>query len=296
MAALSRLESPTYPDRILLVPKSTLTSATACQAAILISTGMAQLVLHNLTTKSAFEPENSLQSFNFLQLPTELRLQIYRLLLVSKHRIKITRNEFPCDRFPNSRQVPHVKYRRDMSNNDIHSQVLITCHRIAREATSILYGRNTWHFVVNTWFQDFLQCIGDNASSIRYCRLRGYALDVPTWSIAIAPCMMMTRLRTFEIELTSTDSRRSPGYPETEAAEDTKTTNALQYMRRLLLVHPTLRANIRSKIEGASSSYKYNLMLVSEEYRMQGDVGCDHATTDRKLTRYRTAMLTLRLR
>ena len=271
MMALSRLgaSSPTFPDRRLLVPKSTLTSA-----ATLISTAMANLVLQNNTTENICEPETHPQPFQFLQLPTELRLHIYGLLLVPKHRIKITRTELPRQRSSANGSVPQVKYNRDISNNDLNAQILTTCHRVCREATSILYGRNEWHFVVNTWFQDFLQRIGtQNAASIRYCRLRGYALDVPNWSTAIAPCMMMTRLRSFEIELTSTDSRRTPGYPETETAEDTKTTNALLYMRRLLLVHPTLRAVIRTKIEGASSSYKYNVMLVSEEYRMQGDVG-----------------------
>ena len=47
---------------------------------------------------------------------------------------------------------------------------------------------------------------------------------------------------------------------------------SLLYMRMLLQVHPSLRAVIRTKLDGGTSAYGYNLMLVSEEYRLEGAV------------------------
>jgi hypothetical protein len=223
----------------------------------------------------AVEPEKPSLSFDFLRLPTEIRLQIYRWLLVSKVRIKITKTELPIVKMSScsNQQTPQFKFHHDLSNNDISPQILTASRRVHGEATPILYGRNTWHFVVNKWFQHFLHHIGtQNASSIRYCHLRGYALDVPEWSFAIAPCMMMNQLRTFEISLSLSDGRRPRGQSERMHGEDGKTMKALLYMRMLLQVHPSLRAVIRTKVQGGSSAYTYNLMLISEEYRMESSV------------------------
>lgn len=229
---------------------------------------------------SACESLLSTSTFDFLGLPTEIRLQVYRWLLVSKVRIKITKNEVSPVKASHvkaasyeDQQTPPFTFHHDLSNNDIFPQILSTCRKINDEATPILYGGNIWHFVVNKWFQHFLHHIGpSNASCIRYCHLRGYALDVPEWSFAIAPCMMMSRLRTFEISLSSQDGRRPRGHSERIPGEEGKTMKALLYMRMLLQVHPSLRAVIRTKVDGGSSAYTYNLMLVSEEYRMESAV------------------------
>jgi hypothetical protein len=230
------------------------------------------------TLNSACESVLSTGDFDLLRLPTEIRLQMYKWLLVSKVRIKITKNEVPTVKAASSgdRQTPQFTFHHDLSNNDVFPQILTACRNINDEATPILYGGNIWHFVVNKWFQHFLHHIGPrNASSIRYCHLRGYALDVPEWSFAIAPCMMMNRLRTFEISLSSQDGRRPRGHSERIPGEEGKTMKALLYMRLLLQVHPSLRAVIRTKVDGGSSAYTYNLMLVSEEYRMEGAVSFD---------------------
>jgi hypothetical protein len=87
--------------------------------------------------------------------------------------------------------------------------------------------------------------------------------------------MMMNRLRTFEVGLSSQDGRRPRGHSERIPGEDGRTMKALLYMRMLLQVHPSLRAVIRTKVEGGSSAYTYNLMLVSEEYRMERAVSSD---------------------
>ena len=234
--------------------------------------------------QSASEPVTAPCSFDFLQLPTEIRLQIYRWLLVSKVRIKITTTELPTLKVAShpDRQTPEFSFHHDLSNNDIFPQILTASRRVHEEATPILYGRNIWHFVVNKWFQHFLHHIGpQNTSSIRYCHLRGYALDVPEWSYAIAPCMMMNRLRTFELSLSASDGRRPRGHSERIPGEEGKTMKALLYMRMLLQVHPSLRAVIRTKVDGGSSAYTYNLMLVSEEYRMEGAVSSDVLTERR---------------
>jgi hypothetical protein len=171
------------------------------------------------------------------------------------------------------RQTAQFRFHHDLSNNDIFPQILTTCRNVHDEATPTLYGGNIWHFVVNRWFQHFLHHVGPcNASFIRYCHLRGYALDVPEWSFAIAPCMMMNRLRTFELSLSSQESRRSRANSDRFPGEEGKTTKALLYMRMLLQVHPSLRAVIRTKLDGGTSAYGYNLMLVSEEYRLEGAV------------------------
>lgn len=47
---------------------------------------------------------------------------------------------------------------------------------------------------------------------------------------------------------------------------------ALLYMRMLLQVHPSLRAVIRTKVDCGNSVSGYNLMLVSEEHRLEGAV------------------------
>lgn len=227
------------------------------------------------TVKPECEPVLSTNIFNFLGLPTEIRLQIYKQLLVSKVRIKITMSEITnvTAVSAGNRQAAQFKFHHDLSNNDIFPQILTTCRDVNDEATPTLYGGNIWHFVVNQWFQHFLHHVGPcNASFIRYCHLRGYALDVPEWSFAIAPCMMMNRLRTFELSLSSHESRRPRVHSDRIPGEEGKTMKALLYMRMLLQVHPSLRALIRTKLDGGSATYGYNLMLVSEEYRLEGAV------------------------
>ena len=71
---------------------------------------------------------------------------------------------------------------------------------------------------------------------------------------------------------------------------------ALLYMRMLLQVHPSLRAVIRTKVDGGSSAYTYNLMLVSEEYRMTGAVSMRGTIVENKLTSHRIATLISRPR
>jgi hypothetical protein len=275
MTDLTTLASTlTLSERKFAVPQSPGRSRHIGQLTL---TAEAEPVLEVLPENSepASEAVTAPSSFEFLRIPTEIRLQIYKWLLVSKVRIKITKTELPKVKTGpyGDLQAPQFRFHHDLSNNDICPQILTTCRETNAEATPILYGRNTWHFVVNTWFQQFLHHIGPrNASSIRYCHLRGYALDVPEWSFAIAPCMMMNRLRTFEISLSSQDGRRPRGHSERIPGEEGKTMKALLYMRMLLQVHPSLRAVIRTKVEGGSSAYMYNLMLVSEEYRMKDAV------------------------
>jgi hypothetical protein len=229
------------------------------------------------TVEPEFEPVLSTNIFDFLGLPTEIRLQIYKWLLVSKVTIKITMSEITNIKATSGgrRQTTQFKFHHDLSNNDIFPQILTTCRDVNSEATPTMYGGNIWHFVVNKWFQHFLHHIGPcNASFIRYCHLRGYALDVPEWSFAIAPCMMMNRLRTFELSL-SYESRRPRARSDQLPGEEGKTMKALLYMRMLLQVHPSLRAVIRTKLDGGSSRSGYNLTLVSEEYRLEGAVSSD---------------------
>jgi hypothetical protein len=271
MTDLTTLASTlTLSERKFAVPQSPGKSRPIGQLA-LMAEPEPNLKVRPESSESAGEAATAPSSFEFLRIPTEIRLQIYKWLLVSKVRIKITKTEFPKAKtgYCGDPQAPQFRFHHDMSNNDIFPQILITCREANAEALPVLYGNNTWHFVVNKWFQHFLHHIGPrNASLIRYCRLRGYALDVPEWSFAIAPCMMMNRLRTFEISLSPQDGRRPRGQSERIPGEEGKTMKALLYMRMLLQVHPSLRAVIRTKVEDGNYAYVYNLMLVSEEYRM----------------------------
>ena len=294
----TRASTLRFSDRKFAVPQSPGKSRNLGQLTLMAE---AEPSLHILPENAASASDAVIPpcSFEFPRLPTEIRLQVYRWLLVSKARVKITKTELPkVKTAPRSdQQIQQFSFHHDLSNNDIFPQIITTSHGIHDEAKPILYSRNIWHFVVNKWFQTFLQHIGpENASSIRYCHLRGYALDVPEWSLAIAPCMMMNRLRTFEISLSSSDGRRPRGHSERIPGEEGKTMKALLYMRMLLQVHPSLRAVIRTKVDGGSSACSYNLMLVSEEYRMTGAVSMRGMIVEKKLTNYRTDTLILKPR
>lgn len=285
--------SLTLSQRKMKIPQSRFKTGPFSHGIISDKSTVVNLDQCNDYTESTREPEIVKPPLAFLKLPTELRLQVYRSLLVSKYRVKITKNELQNTKRPSDGQSLRVRFHLDMSNNDINSRVLRACRRVHDEASSILYGHNTWHFVVNTWFEDFLQHIGpNNASSIRYLHLRGFALDVSNWELAVTPCMMMSRLRTFELSLSAMEKRSERGQAEQEPEEKSKTVKSLQYMRMLLQIHPTLRAVTRTKIEGCSASYVYNLMLVSEDYRMKDNVGVTTSFEIQRLTICRTDTLT----
>ncbi|KAK4451261.1 hypothetical protein QBC34DRAFT_424111 [Podospora aff. communis PSN243] len=77
-----------------------------------------------------------LRPFEFLQLPGEIRNRIYRLLLVQSDPIE---NFLIHNPFPPYIGSPHV---------NLCGQLLRTCREIHSEATSILYGENTWSFTI----------------------------------------------------------------------------------------------------------------------------------------------------
>ena len=63
----------------------------------------------------------------FLRLPPEVRLQIYRLLLLSHQSVRMVR---------------HSKNRSTSCPNGLFPAILSTCRLIHREATDVLYGEN----------------------------------------------------------------------------------------------------------------------------------------------------------
>jgi hypothetical protein len=65
---------------------------------------------------------------SFLDLPAEIRIEIYRLLLIAPDGIRITYNNYRALGLP------------------IATQILYVCHAIADEALQILYGMNSFRF------------------------------------------------------------------------------------------------------------------------------------------------------
>jgi hypothetical protein len=67
------------------------------------------------------------QTFPFMKLPTELRLQVYRHLLISKHTVGMKKDE-----------------DEDEGVHDLHPEILRTCQQVYDEAVEVLYGENTF--------------------------------------------------------------------------------------------------------------------------------------------------------
>ena len=212
--------------------------------------------------------------FPFLDLPAEIRLQIYPLLLVSQHRVKITRIETLIGKKVEIK-LHEVKYSHDITNDDISTAVLKTCRRCHQEGNSVLYGQNIWDFVINNWFEEFLHLIGPaNAGSIRRCFLRGYALDVKEWTLTIAPCMMLSRLKSFEVTMSGPDGRKRSKARDAVKESKSDTVRTLHYLKKLIQVHPTLKGLIKTKPYTKSS---HSLVLISEEHHLGKDVGSSAA-------------------
>ena len=232
--------------------------------------------------------------FPFLDLPAEIRLQIYPLLLVSQHRVKITRIETIIGK-KGETKLHEVRYSHDITNDDISPAILKTCRRCHQEGNSVLYGQNIWDFVINNWFEQFLHLIGPlNAGSIRCCFLRGYALDIKEWTLTIAPCMMLSRLKSFAVTMSGPDGRKRR--KARDAVKDSKSDSVrtLNYLKKLIQVHPTLKGLIKTKPYTKSS---HSLVLISEEYHLGKDVGpCRRCARDKMLTFYRSEGWTFRLR
>ena len=107
---------------------------------------------------------------SFLDLPAEIRVDLYKLLVVSS----LTMSFFlPYD--PQRGQscscrgdLPLVPLRRTGGVHDVHLQILRTCRQVHAEATSMLYGDNRFSFPCPKDLERFSRDIGSvNAASLR---------------------------------------------------------------------------------------------------------------------------------
>ena len=94
------------------------------------------------------KPQTSMKQF--LDLPPELRLEIYKLLLVSDCSFRLGISPSP----PFSRQYPrlilhltghHGPYCHDQSRKRIYPKILRASNAIYLEARDVLYGENTFY-------------------------------------------------------------------------------------------------------------------------------------------------------
>ena len=73
----------------------------------------------------------------FLDLPAEIRSEIYRYLLLSKELIKL-------------KFLPGIAPSWG-KHNDLHPTIIYTCHRIYAEARTILYGESVFEIHIWRW-------------------------------------------------------------------------------------------------------------------------------------------------
>ena len=97
---------------------------------------------------------------NFFRLPLEIRLEIYKLLLVS--RISPGDNQALRwgfhKKLRDCNPISHQFHCRPLSPYNVHPAILATCRCINQEATPYLYGSNTFLFstvhAVRRWLHD----------------------------------------------------------------------------------------------------------------------------------------------
>ncbi|KAH9905262.1 hypothetical protein F4778DRAFT_729208 [Xylariomycetidae sp. FL2044] len=111
------------------------------------------------------------QRLFLLDLPREIRLRIYDLLLVSRvHHIQIMLEAYMGE---HTKVVPWLtQYARYLQRQTIEPAVLQTCRQIHLEAAPILYSRNTFRFQEARRVHQFIAQVGEaNAKLVRSLEL-----------------------------------------------------------------------------------------------------------------------------
>jgi len=235
-------------------------------------------------------------AFCFLGLPSEIRLRVYRHVLVSSNPIKIIRREHRPAKWSFVEEAailaipeaarPATFYLDPSNKGHITVAVLLVSRLVHAESAPILYGCNTWHLVLSAWHATFLASIGvANTGYIRKVRLRGYSLSLgPDWTSAIGSVVMMGRLRRFEVPHLSAHGCSRDRYDQDEkkkrkpkrrekdhAGVDREMIALISFLEVLVQVHPSLKAAVAYSSDGRNE--ECGMRLVSEEERMTGKVG-----------------------
>jgi hypothetical protein len=103
-------------------------------------------------------------TISFLDLPVELRLPIYELLLVVPHDIRFDYQYEAGACTPSIRAADHAYGDRKIGRT-VHSGILRTCRQINSEASSMLYKMNRFNFE-RARCSHFVDMIGSHAMSI----------------------------------------------------------------------------------------------------------------------------------
>jgi hypothetical protein len=108
-------------------------------------------------------------TISFLDLPVELRLPIYELLLVVPHDIRFDYQYESGASTPSIRAADHAYGDRKIGRT-VHSGILRTCRQIYSEASSMLYQMNRFNFERGRC-SHFADMIGSHAMSITHVGL-----------------------------------------------------------------------------------------------------------------------------
>lgn len=148
-------------------------------------------VAHSMpaTRKESLPPKSSM-SLSFLDLPAEIRLEIYALLLVFPQEVTIRReisehhleHEYQLERpppFQRFRLANNFFWLREIAPNNllypVELALLQTCMTLYNEAAPILYGKNTFSFGTDAaWevFQLFTERLTKNKHHLRNLQFR----------------------------------------------------------------------------------------------------------------------------
>ena len=207
---------------------------------------------------------------SFLDLPAEIRMDIYKLLLVSSSTISFFQ---PYD--PQRGQscscrgdLPLAPLRRTGGVSDIHLQILRTCRQVQAEATSILYGDNRYSFPCPKDLERFSRDIrSTNAASLRNISADHSNIDCSVhdfWFFHTQTALSATPgLAEFSADFAVRWNARTPSF----------FVDALVCMNLVLQTHPRLKKLVlrRPSLHAWQSQNRdiFTLVLVCHDYKLK---------------------------
>jgi hypothetical protein len=198
----------------------------------------------------------------FLVLPPEIRIQIYKNLLIGHGQVRVLR--YPC-------VCIWVGCRHSADRaailDDLHSAILRTARQVYAEAVTILYGDNKFYFACPKDFEKFTNEIGSvNAASLRHVDAE---YNAPNRSLHLfwffqtqAAVSSSPGLAYFSAMFTV-----RWGHPVISHFKD-----LLTCMKLLLQTHPRLTKlvmrRLRNHFPPEQRSASFQLVLVNEDYKL----------------------------